>query len=132
MDAAIRELVRQRAANRCEYCRLPQSAAPFFTFHIEHIRARQHKGTDDPSNLCLACPDCNAFKGPNLTTYTPDTDELVSVFDPRELSWNEHFTMQGASIVGLTPTGRATVELLQMNEEERVEMRAELFARGEL
>ena len=62
MDAATREFVRGRASGRCEYCGLPQSAVPFFTFHIEHIRARQHQGSDDPSNLALACPDCNAKK----------------------------------------------------------------------
>lgn len=33
MDAPTRELVCQRANGRCEYCGLPQDAAPFFTFH---------------------------------------------------------------------------------------------------
>ena len=42
MDAAVRQLVWHRAGDRCEYCRLPQAAAPAFTFHVEHIRARQH------------------------------------------------------------------------------------------
>jgi len=128
MDAAVRELVRERASRRCEYCRLLQADAAFFTFHIEHIRARQHRGSDDPANLALACPDCNAFKGPNLTTYTPDTDEQVAVFNPREHSWEEHFEIRGAEIIGLTPIGRATVALLHMNEDERIEMRAELLA----
>ena len=68
MNNALREFVRQRANNRCEYCLLPQSAAAFFRFHIEHIRARQHGGEDVEENLALACPDCNARKGPNLTS----------------------------------------------------------------
>ena len=55
MDAATRQLVRQRASNCCEYCRLPQATQPFVTFHIDHIIARQHGGTDNPDNLCLAC-----------------------------------------------------------------------------
>jgi len=59
MDSAVRELVRGRAKNRCEYCRLPQSAVLFAPFHIEHIVARQHGGGDDPSNLALACDGCN-------------------------------------------------------------------------
>ena len=63
MEASLRELLRRRATHRCEYCHLPQAAAPFLTFHIEHIRARQHGGDDDSSNLALACPDCNAHKG---------------------------------------------------------------------
>jgi len=132
MDAATRRLVRKRADDRCEYCRLPQSAAPLFTYHIEHVQARQHGGQDDPNNLALACPDCNRFKGPNLSAIDPDTGALVPLFNPRVHSWANHFAFDGVAIVGLTPIGRATVRLLNMNDEERIEMRTELDARGEL
>ena len=132
MDAADREFVRQRASQRCEDCRLPQSATPFFTFHVEHIRAKQHRGSDERQNLALACPDCNAFKGPNLTAIDPVTDEVASLFNPRLHEWNEHFAFLKSSTVGLTPIGRATVALLNMNEEARLELRSELMARGEL
>jgi len=125
--ASLREQVRQRAENRCEYCHLRQSAAPFFTFHFEHIRARQHRGTDDLSNCALACPDCNAFKGTNQAAYDPESDLLVPLFNPRLHLWHEHFEACGAFIVGRTPIGRATVQLLGMNDDERVEMRAELL-----
>jgi hypothetical protein len=130
MDETVRQFVRERAGHRCEYCHLPQDAAPWVTFHIEHIRARQHQGEDDPANLALACPDCNFRKGPNLTSTPPDSDEIVPLFNPRVLEWDEHFTMIGPEIVGLTDTGRATVRLLDMNEDERVAMRAELQAEG--
>jgi len=109
---------------------LPQEAAPFFIFHVEHIVARQHGGGDDPGNLCLACPDCNRHKGPNLASIDPQTRELTPLFDPRKYSWDQHFVLQEARIVGLTPTGRATVRLLNMNEEDRVDMRSELLAAG--
>jgi hypothetical protein len=56
MDAARRELVRDRAGNRCEYCRVRQEDDALFTFHTEHIVARQHGGLDDDSNLALARP----------------------------------------------------------------------------
>jgi len=130
MEPEVRQLVRSRAAQRCEYCRLPQEAAPFFIFHVEHIVARQHGGGDDPGNLCLACPDCNRHKGPNLASIDPQTRELTPLFDPRKYSWDQHFVLQEARIVGLTPTGRATVRLLNMNEEDRVDMRSELLAAG--
>ena len=132
MDAAVRQLVWQRAGDRCEYCRLPQAAAPAFTFHVEHIRARQHGGGDEPSNLALACPDCNRHKGPNLGAIDPETRAVVSLFHPREHLWNEHFAMVGARIEGITAVGRATAELLDMNNDERVEMRAELQDCGEM
>lgn len=130
MDASLRELVRRRAGHRCEYCRLPQPAAPFLTFHIEHIRARQHGGDDDPSNLALACPDCNAHKGPNLTSIDPESGQVVALFNPRQDIWSDHFSFEGPTIVARTPTGRATVRLLSMNEPSRVEIRWRLREAG--
>jgi hypothetical protein len=56
MDAAKRRRVRRRAGNRCEYCRLTQAAAPIARFQIEHVRPKQHDGTDAFKNLALACP----------------------------------------------------------------------------
>jgi hypothetical protein len=83
MDNATRDFVRRRAKERCEYCRLPQTSAPFPTFHVEHIQALQHIVDDSISNLALACPDCNRHKGPSLTTLDPLSRELVRLFHPR-------------------------------------------------
>ena len=44
MTAADRQLIRDRAAGRCEYCRLPDWLPPLEPFHMEHIMARQHGG----------------------------------------------------------------------------------------
>jgi hypothetical protein len=131
MDAATRKLVRDRSEGRCEYCRLPQSAQPLVAFHIEHIIARQHGGSDDPSNLCIACERCNFHKGPNLSSVDPETGAIERLFDPRRQLWSEHFVLRGPLIHGRTPTGRATVSVLVMNEERRVELRATLIAQGE-
>lgn len=46
---------------------MPQSALDA-TFHVEHIVARQHQGTDEDSNLALACDRCNFLKGTNLAS----------------------------------------------------------------
>ena len=73
--------VRDRASDRCEYCRLAQSGFPLVTFHVEHVIARQHGGSDDMENLCLACHWCNLFKGPNLSSLVDD--ELTRLFNPR-------------------------------------------------
>jgi hypothetical protein len=132
MDAATRQLVRDRAKSRCEYCGLPQVAAPAISFHVEHIRARQHAGDDVPENLALACPDCNRHKGPNLSGVNPETRQVVLLFNPRTDSWHDHFEMLDARIIGLTPTGNATAHTLRMNVDERVRMREELLANGEM
>jgi hypothetical protein len=130
MEVGLRELVRRRAGDSCEYCRLLQSAAPFLTFHIEHIRARQHGGTDDPANLALACPDCNAHKGPNLSGVDPASGETARLFNPRVDRWQEHFAVSAARIEGSTAVGRATVAVLRLNAPERIEMRTELQKAG--
>jgi hypothetical protein len=126
MDAAIRRLVRQRASNCCEYCQLPQEAAPVASFQVEHIRAKQHHGDDRPENLALACPRCNLFKGPNLSAIDPESGEVVLIFNPREQNWDDHFVIGDFHVLGRTACGRATASLLQMNEERRVDARREL------
>jgi hypothetical protein len=131
MDESLRQLVRERAANRCEYCRIPQHALSWATFHIEHIRARQHGGSDEPENLALACRRCNLFKGPNLSAIDPETDELLPLFNPRTDIWTDHFADIDHRIVGRTSIGRATAELLDMNDADRIQIRFELDVLGE-
>lgn len=123
MAPAIRDLVRKRAGNACEYCRIPQEATPLISFHIEHIVSRQHGGSDAPDILALACDRCNAYKGPNLTSIDPETNAVVPLFNPREDAWSDHFVVRDGLIAGLTAKGRATVRLLNMNASRRVELR---------
>ena len=125
MDTVSRQVVRQRAGARCEYCRLPESAVEI-SFHIEHITARQHGGNDELDNLALACDRCNLFKGTNLTSVDPNTGIVVAIYDPRLQDWQTHFGQYGYEIVGKTDIGRATVKLLNMNAANRVELRSEL------
>src|SRR5450759_1209656 len=89
MDSSLREVVRRRAGNACEYCRMPQEATPIIPFHVEHIVSIQHGGTDDPSGLALACDRCNAYKGPNLTSIDPDTRTVAALFNPRGDPWSD-------------------------------------------
>jgi hypothetical protein len=126
VTVADRRQVRERAAFRCEYCHMAETWEPYFTYHVEHIIARQHGGIDDLSNLCLACHHCNLLKGPNLSSIDPDGDGLTALFNPRTQVWVEHFRIEGgAVVVGLTATGRVTVFLLQMNAPSRLELRHE-------
>ena len=77
---------------------------------------------------------CNNHKAANLAGIDPagDPDTAVQLFHPRNDSWSDHFRWRGPVLEGITPTGRATVDLLQINLPWRVEMRewlieAELF-----
>lgn len=126
MTKFVRELVRRRAGERCEYCRIPQHAIPDVALHIEHIVAVQHLGSVDLDNLALACDRCNRHKGTDLSGIDPVTDQVVRLLDPRRDRWNEHCGQTNYEIVGLTATGRATVRLLDMNAAARVQLRVAL------
>jgi hypothetical protein len=130
MEAKPRVVVRERAGNCCEYCRLPQDPLPLVSFHVEHIIPRKHGGSNDLDNLALACHYCNAHKGPNLTGIDQISNEVVSLFHPRRDNWQEHFTDYGAIVAGLSPVGRATTQVLAMNSTSRLELRSELRKMG--
>ena len=100
--------------NRCEYCRIHQQHY-LITFHVEHIIARQHRGSDADSNLALACHFCNRHKGPNVAGLDPATGVLTRLFNPRTDVWSHHFRIERGRILGLTPVGRTSVEVQQMN-----------------
>jgi 5-methylcytosine-specific restriction endonuclease McrA len=102
------------------------------THHVEHIVAKQHGGSDDAENLALACHRCNLQKGPNLAGIDPVSGELVPLFHPRRDEWNNHFRLLEVHIEGVTPTRRATVKVLAMNDARRLELRTELRARHRL
>ena len=123
MNAATRSQVCRRANFRCEYCGLHQDQSPLAALHVEHILPRKHGGSDDLDNIALACIDCNLHKGSNVAGYDPETGQLTELFHPRSQSWHKHFERRGAMIVGKTPIGRTTVEVLRLNSEERLQLR---------
>ena len=47
----------------CQYC---GRRAPEVSFHIDHIFPRSKGGSNDISNLTLACTECNVGKGNRL------------------------------------------------------------------
>ena len=104
---------------------MPESALPL-PFQIDHIVAGQHGGETTASNLALACPHCNRYKGPNIAGLDPGSGELVRLFHPRTDIWTEHFEFDGPGILGRTPIGRATVQVLAMNAGDLVLFRLEL------
>ncbi|HEV2293769.1 MAG TPA: HNH endonuclease signature motif containing protein [Tepidisphaeraceae bacterium] len=123
VSAALRELVRSRAGDRCEYCGIRQGDDPFFRFHVEHIIARQHGGQTVEWNLAFSCHHCNLHKGPNLTGLDPLTGLTEPLFHPRTQRWTDHFRIDGVVVVGVTPVGRTTVRVLAMNAQGRLDLR---------
>lgn len=110
VSESIRRLVRERAQDRCEYCGMTQ-VIQGATFHIEHIVPRRKGGKDEADNLALACPSCNFHKSDHVESKDPKTGE------------EEHFGSEDLKIIGITPVGRATVALLNLNSERRLLIR---------
>lgn len=129
MAKSRREQVWERAQGCCEYCQLPQ-AATVTPHEVDHIRSQKHHGPSALGNLALACFYCNSYKGSNVAGYDPVTDRLQPLFDPRQHVWSEHFAWHGAELVGQTPIGRTTIEVLRINLPERVEHRRRLIEAG--
>ena len=125
MSASRAETTRRviaRANGRCEYCLMHQSLQGA-TFHIEHIDPRSLGGTDDESNLALACPSCNLGKSNRHAAPDPDSTRVAVLFHPRTDRWADHFRRDGYRVLGLTPSGRATVAALAFNAPRRLLIR---------
>lgn len=129
ITAELRRRVAERARYCCEYCLLSQ-LDNFLPFEIDHIIAEKHGGETELENLCLSCSYCNGYKGTDIASIDRETDTLVRLFDPRKQVWAEHFRLDGAIIKPLTPEGRVTVFILQMNRFDQVEEREGLLELG--
>lgn len=108
---------------------MPQ-AAYRFRFPIDHVIAKQHRGKTTYQNLCLSCLRCNAYKGPNLSGIDSVTGELTRLFNPRQDLWHEHFRWRGPRLLGLTPIGRTTILVLNINDPHYVGVRRALMEEG--
>jgi hypothetical protein len=120
--AAMVRLVHSRAQNCCEYCQTCRDTIGQ-AMHVEHV---DPAGANRLENLCLACPTCNLSKASATFAPDPETAEATPLFNPRTQHWQDHFTWidNARRIQGLTPTGRATVERLRMNQDRLVVARA--------
>ena len=125
ISASLRRFVEERAGGRCEYCLLPATIA-FFSHEVDHIIAEKHEGKTIAENLALTCWRCNRHKGTDLGSFDPQTDDFCFLFNPRTQTWEEHFKQEKLQIIGLTPEGRTTARLLQLNTEERLAERQRL------
>ena len=119
ISAALRRQVRERARERCEYCLLAEVQA-FFPHEPDHIVALKHGGKTVPENLCLACFDCNRFKGSDITSVDPVSGVVTLLFNPRTQRWGEHFRLLEGRIHPRTSVGRATERLLRFNLPQRI------------
>lgn len=124
---ATERTVRLRAQGQCEYCRC-LSNFHSDPFAIEHILPEARGGPTLEANLALSCLGCNSFKGLFLTGYDPVTESEQPLFHPRNQQWYDHFAWSDdtTQIVGVSATGRATINRLRLNRPGLVNLRAAL------
>lgn len=121
----IRQQVIKEAGDRCEYCRT-SSHLTGMPLVMDHIIPTSLGGSNHRDNLCASCYRCNEFKGAKIKANDPVTNEIISLFNPRQQKWLEHFNWAngGTHIIGINTTGRATVLALRLNNENIVQARA--------
>jgi hypothetical protein len=131
ISAALRQQVEERARHCCEYCQT-QELIIGMPLEVEHIILVVAGGKTHAVNLCLACPRCNRYKGTQTELDDTITGEKIPLFNPRQQQWHEHFMWQseGLLLVGLTPTGRATINALQLNNRFILRSRQLWIAQG--
>ena len=122
----LRRLVTERALECCEYCLVHQDDRPE-SHQVDHLISLKHGGQTVSENLALACAICNHYKGSDLASIDPVERVIVPLFNPRAQEWGDHFQLAGVRIIGLTPTGRATIELLRLNEDDCLTLRQALM-----
>ena len=125
----LRRLVIERATHRCEYCLLPANVSFFLPHEVDHVIAEKHDGNTVAGNLAYACWRCNRRKGTDLGSFDPQTGLFSFLFNPRTQAWDQHFAWENEMLIGLTPEGRTTVHLLQLNRSDKLAERKRLKKR---
>jgi hypothetical protein len=116
--------VAARANHHCEYCQAPELVFNF-PFEVEHIIPISKQGSNETTNLALACRSCNLRKGSSISVISPNSNIEVRLFNPRNDHWHQHFLPDPDSGVvnGITDIGKATAEKLMMNSASQLSAR---------
>ena len=130
VPSRLRRQVAERARHLCEYCQTQRKIV--VTMQIDHIIPQAAGGTTDLDNLCFACIGCNSHKLDFQVGLDSVTGIEAPLFNPRQQQWDDHFNWSDDSLrlIGLTATGRATINRLRINRAAMIESRREWVAMG--
>lgn len=121
---AIQRAILELSRDYCEYCVVPSNFSTDY-FHYEHIIALALNGPTELGNIARSCGICNNNKRDKIEYIDPLTQETVRLFHPRQDVWTDHFqwSKDDLYIVGITPIGRATIDLLKLNRPNALNLR---------
>jgi HNH endonuclease len=133
MTAKMRQTVAERAKGYCEYCVCSDCFSPQ-PFSIDHIFPKVRGGKTVLENLALICQGCNNHKYDKVEGLDAESKEMTSLYHPRQQVWSEHFTWNDdyQKMIGLTATGRATIEALKLNLDRVVNSDLAPFSIGDI
>ncbi len=131
VPVAIQRVVVERAKGYCEYCLLPVAFSPA-SFNFEYIIPVVKQGETTLSNLAFSCGGCSAHKKDKVEALDPLTRQLSPLFNPRTAIWSDNFQWNDddSQIVGTSPAGRATAQLLKVNRIGNINLRRLLKLAG--
>ena len=124
IPVAIQRAILELSKGYCEYCVSPYNFSTDF-FHYEHIIPLSLNGKTELENLARSCGICNNNKSDKIKHTDPLTKQIVRLYHPRQDVWADHFQWSDDNLhlVGITPIGRATIELLKLNRINAVHLR---------
>jgi 5-methylcytosine-specific restriction endonuclease McrA len=77
LGARVSNAIRERDGNKCVYCGATALSSRF-ALHFDHLTPKVQGGSDDPSNLVLACISCNSRRQDmSLANWARVTPELT-------------------------------------------------------
>ena len=124
VSESIREQVEKRALDCCEYCQTIMGSSTE-RFEMEHVIPLSKGGQSLLGNLALSCRGCNSFKHNKIEGFDSLTELFVPLFNPRKDVWKEHFAWDTNPffLIGMTASGRATIETLKLNRPQLISVR---------
>jgi hypothetical protein len=131
ITVAEQQQIIARAGRRCEYCKSSIDHSPQ-SFACEHTIPIAEGGDTTLENLALACGGCNGHKHTKIQAIDPISKSQVPLYHPRQQNWHDHFTwsLDALKIIGITATGRATVNALKLNRDGVINLRKLLILAG--
>ncbi len=76
-----RERIAARSGYCCSYCRSNQ-AITGTTMQIDHTQPESRGGTNNDTNLCWCCGECNTYKGDATLARDPASGVETPLFHP--------------------------------------------------
>jgi HNH endonuclease len=124
IPVAVQRAILELSQGYCEYCVLPSNFSTDF-FHYEHIYPIVLGGQTEIANLARSCGICNNNKRDKVEHKDPLTQQMVRLFHPRLDTWIDHFqwSENDLYLIGITPIGRATIDLLKLNRVNATNLR---------